>query len=122
MRVALCVEYDGAAFHGWQTQPDGRTVQDALEMALSEIAGTRINVTCAGRTDTGVHATAQIVHFDCAAERPRPLSAWVRGANTFLPDAVAVRWAHAVPPRLKKFTTQRAVILHAEWLVQSSLH
>ncbi len=97
MRVALCVEYDGAAFHGWQTQPDGRTVQDALEMALSEIAGSRIDVTCAGRTDTGVHATAQIVHFDCAAERPRPLSAWVRGANTFLPDAVAVRWAHAVP-------------------------
>jgi len=95
MRVALCIEYDGGAFHGWQTQPDGRTVQDALEKALSEIAGQPISVSCAGRTDTGVHATAQVAHFDCPAERP--LSAWVRGANTLLPDAVAVRWAHPVP-------------------------
>jgi tRNA pseudouridine38-40 synthase len=95
MRIALCLEYDGRAFHGWQTQPSGNTVQDVLEKALSEIAGARIAVTCAGRTDTGVHATAQVVHFDCTAERS--LSAWVRGANALLPDAVAVRWAHAVP-------------------------
>lgn len=95
MRIALCLEYDGRAFHGWQTQPSGNTVQDALEKALSEIAGARIAVTCAGRTDAGVHASAQVVHFDCAAERT--LSAWVRGANALLPDAVAVRWAHAVP-------------------------
>ncbi|HNN46776.1 MAG TPA: tRNA pseudouridine synthase A, partial [Azospira sp.] len=95
MRVALCIEYDGGAFHGWQTQPDGRTVQDALEKALTEIAGQPISVSCAGRTDTGVHATAQVAHFDCPAERP--LSAWVRGANTLLPDSVAVRWAHPVP-------------------------
>lgn len=95
MRIALCLEYDGRAFHGWQTQPSGNTVQDVLEKALSEIAGARIAVTCAGRTDAGVHATAQVVHFDCAAERS--LSAWVRGANALLPDAVAVRWAHGVP-------------------------
>ena len=95
MRVALCIEYDGGAFHGWQTQPDGRTVQDALENALTEIAEQPISVSCAGRTDTGVHATAQVAHFDCPAERP--LSAWVRGANTLLPDSVAVRWAHPVP-------------------------
>lgn len=95
MRVALCIEYDGSAFHGWQTQPDGNTVQDALERALSGIACVPTAVTCAGRTDTGVHATAQIVHFDCQSDRP--LSAWVRGANTLLPNAVAVRWAHAVP-------------------------
>ncbi len=95
MRIALCIEYDGSAFHGWQTQPDGNTVQDALEKALAGIAGTGVDVICAGRTDTGVHATAQVVHFDCATERP--LSAWVRGANTLLPDAVAVRWAHPVP-------------------------
>lgn len=94
MRVALCIEYDGAAFHGWQTQPDGQTVQDVLQRALSDIACAPTTVTCAGRTDAGVHATAQIVHFDCQSERP--LSAWVRGANTLLPDAVAVRWAHAV--------------------------
>ena len=95
MRIALCVEYDGSAFHGWQTQPDGKTVQDALERALSEIAGEGINVMCAGRTDTGVHATAQVVHFDTDVERP--LTAWVRGTNTFLPSAVAIRWAHGVP-------------------------
>lgn len=94
MRIALCVEYDGAAFHGWQTQPGGGTVQDALESALSEIACGPISVMCAGRTDAGVHATAQIVHFDCTTERA--LSAWVRGANTLLPDAIAVRWAHMV--------------------------
>jgi len=94
-RIALCVEYDGSAFHGWQTQTDGQTVQDALEKALSVIAASPVDVTCAGRTDTGVHATAQVVHFDCAAERP--LSAWVRGVNALLPDAIAVRWAHAVP-------------------------
>lgn len=94
-RIVLCVEYDGSAFHGWQTQTDGRTVQDALEKALTAIAGSPVAVTCAGRTDTGVHATAQIVHFDSAVERP--LSAWVRGANSGLPDAIAVRWAHQVP-------------------------
>lgn len=94
MRIALCIEYDGSAFHGWQTQTGGGTVQDALEAALSEIAGEPIAVVCAGRTDAGVHATSQIVHFDCCAERP--LSAWVRGTNALLPASVAVRWAHAV--------------------------
>ena len=95
MRVALGVEYDGSAFHGWQTQPGGGTVQDALEAAMRKIAGVPIAVVCAGRTDAGVHATAQVVHFDAPVERP--LTAWVRGVNTFLPDAVAVRWAHPVP-------------------------
>lgn len=94
MRIALCVEYDGASFHGWQTQPAGNTVQDALEAALTQIASEPITVVCAGRTDAGVHATAQIVHFDCYAERP--LSAWVRGSNALLPDSVSVRWAHQV--------------------------
>lgn len=94
MKIALCLEYDGRAFHGWQTQPGGGTVQDALEKALSEIAGEPVAVVCAGRTDAGVHASCQIVHFESPAERP--LSAWVRGTNTFLPDAVAVRWAQPV--------------------------
>lgn len=95
MRVALCLEYDGSAFRGWQSQASGGTVQDALQAALSQLAGHPVNVVCAGRTDAGVHATAQVVHFDCSAERP--LTAWVRGANALLPDSVAVRWAHPVP-------------------------
>jgi len=94
MRIALGVEYDGSAFQGWQQQPCGNTVQDALQAALSRIAGLPIAVVCAGRTDAGVHATAQVVHFDTRVERP--LSAWVRGTNTYLPAAVAVRWAHPV--------------------------
>ena len=95
MRLALGVEYDGSAFHGWQTQPGGGTVQDALEQALGRIAGESVKLMCAGRTDAGVHATAQVVHFDTLVERP--LSAWVRGVNTFLPPQVAVRWVHPVP-------------------------
>lgn len=95
MRIALGVEYDGGAFRGWQIQPGGGTVQDALQAALAQIAGEPIDVVCAGRTDAGVHATGQVVHFDTALKRP--LSAWVRGVNTFLPEAVAVRWAQPVP-------------------------
>lgn len=94
MRVALGIEYAGDRFEGWQSQRHGRTVQDALEAALSRIAGIALRVHCAGRTDTGVHATAQVVHFDTAVSRP--LSAWVRGVNTHLPDGVAVRWAREV--------------------------
>lgn len=94
MRIVLGVEYDGNAFHGWQTQPGGGTVQDELEAALRRIAGEAISVVCAGRTDAGVHATGQVVHFDTTVNRP--LTAWVRGVNTFLPPAVAVRWAQPV--------------------------
>ena len=96
MRIALCVEYDGAGFHGWQSQPDGDTVQDALQRALGDIAAEPIAVVCAGRTDAGVHALAQIVHIDTGAARPA--NAWVRGANSRLPEAVAVRWAQEVSP------------------------
>jgi tRNA pseudouridine38-40 synthase len=95
VRIALGLEYDGAAFTGWQTQPDGRGVQDALERALAAVAGTPIATICAGRTDTGVHALDQVVHFD--TEVHRPLSAWVRGVNRFVPHALAVRWAREVP-------------------------
>ena len=94
MRIALGIEYDGAAFRGWQTQPGGGTVQDALEAAMQTIAGAPVSVVCAGRTDAGVHASAQVVHFDSPVERP--LSAWVRGVNTFLPPAVSVLWAQPV--------------------------
>ncbi len=95
MRVALGVEYDGRPYCGWQSQPDVPNVQDTLQHALSRIAGENISVIAAGRTDTGVHALEQVVHFDSNAERP--LSAWVRGVNALLPDSIAVRWAHPVP-------------------------
>jgi tRNA pseudouridine38-40 synthase len=91
MRIALALEYDGALFHGWQSQADGNSVQDALERAVSTIAGTRVATIAAGRTDSGVHASLQVVHFDAAA--PRPETAWVRGVNALLPRTVAVRWA-----------------------------
>ena len=94
MRFALGLEYDGQPFCGWQTQPGGGSVQDALEAALREIAGEPIQVVCAGRTDAGVHASAQTVHFDTDVQRP--LSAWTRGVNSFLPPAIAVRWAQPV--------------------------
>jgi tRNA pseudouridine38-40 synthase len=94
-RIALGIEYDGSRFLGWQTQPGGGTVQDALEAALSGIADAPVGVTCAGRTDRGVHARAQVVHFDTDAERPD--SAWVRGVNAMLPESMAVLWSQRVP-------------------------
>lgn len=94
MRIALALEYDGSRFLGWQTQPGGGTVQDALQAALAGIAGAPVQVTCAGRTDRGVHARGQVVHFDTVAQRPD--SAWVRGVNALLPDSVAVLWAQRV--------------------------
>ena len=95
MRIALGIEYHGGAFCGWQTQPSGCGVQDALERALGEIASEKVATICAGRTDAGVHALAQVVHFDCAAMRPD--TAWVRGTNTLLPAGAAVTWMHEVP-------------------------
>lgn len=94
MRIALGLEYDGAGFSGWQSQPGGNTVQDALERALQAIAGVPVGVVCAGRTDAGVHATTQVVHFDVTVVRPD--SAWVRGTNAHLPANIAVRWARPV--------------------------
>lgn len=95
MRFALGLEYDGASFHGWQSQADKSGVQDALERALSAIASEAVSVVAAGRTDAGVHATLQVVHFDSVAEREN--NAWIRGVNALLPPTVAVRWAQVVP-------------------------
>ncbi len=94
MRIALGIEYDGSRFLGWQTQPGGGAVQDALEPALAAIAGEAAPVTCAGRTDRGVHAREQVVHFDTGADRPA--SAWVRGVNALLPESLAVLWSQPV--------------------------
>ena len=95
MRIALVVEYDGSQYHGWQSQTGLRTVQHALERAISQVADHEVRVGCAGRTDTGVHAMHQVVHFD--AKKERSMRAWVHGSNSFLPKDVCVRWAHEVP-------------------------
>lgn len=94
MRIAVGVEYDGLPFLGWQSQAQGCTIQNTLQAALSSIAGESIAVLAAGRTDTGVHALEQVVHFDTAVERPLP--AWVRGVNALLPKSIAILWAHPV--------------------------
>lgn len=95
MRIALGLEYEGTGFCGWQSQAGGGAVQDALESALCRIADAPTRVVCAGRTDSGVHAVEQVVHFDTEAVRTD--TAWVRGVNSHLPDSVAVRWAQTVP-------------------------
>lgn len=108
MRIALGLEYDGSRFLGWQTQPGGGTVQDCLEAALAVIAGTEVAVTCAGRTDRGVHALEQVVHFDVGVTRPE--SAWVRGVNAVLPESVAVQWSREMPAEFHARYAARARI------------
>jgi len=95
MRVALGIEYDGTDFFGWQRLAHGPSVQAEVEAALSFVADHPVGVTCAGRTDAGVHARCQVVHFDTHAERGQ--RAWVLGATTRLPRAIAVLWARAMP-------------------------
>jgi tRNA pseudouridine38-40 synthase len=94
VNVALGVEYDGSCFCGFQLQKHAPSVQAALEAALSSVAAAPVRVTPAGRTDTGVHATGQVIGFTPPVERP--LRAWVRGANALLPEGVRVTWARAV--------------------------
>ncbi|HEX7388339.1 MAG TPA: tRNA pseudouridine(38-40) synthase TruA [Castellaniella sp.] len=94
MRLALGLCYDGQAWQGWQTQPSGRTVQDALEAALAQFLAEPTATICAGRTDTGVHALQQVVHLD--TDSVRRDQSWVRGLNALLPKTVSVQWAHPV--------------------------
>ncbi len=95
MRIALGIEYDGTDYFGWQRQSEGRTVQGCVEQALSRVADHPVGVVCAGRTDTGVHATGQVVHFDTHATRET--RNWVRGCNANLPADIRVQWATQVP-------------------------
>lgn len=95
-RIALGIQYDGSAFNGYQKQTGRNTVQDQLEIALEVFGRTSFATTCAGRTDTGVHALEQVVHFDTGLARP--MQSWVRGVNAFLPASIAVRWAHEITP------------------------
>lgn len=93
-RLALGLSYRGQAYHGWQSQSDGRTVQDALERALTAFAAEPVRTVCAGRTDSGVHALNQVVHIDTALERDG--FAWVRGCNRYLERDIAVQWCRRV--------------------------
>ena len=94
MRIALGIEYDGSNYNGWQTQKHGTGIQAVLEQALSKVANHEVAVTCAGRTDAGVHALEQVVHFDSDADRD--MRAWVLGSNANLPDDISVLWAEVV--------------------------
>jgi tRNA pseudouridine38-40 synthase len=94
MKLAVGVSYCGLGLEGWQSQPSGNTVQDYLERAFSQIGGEPIALTAAGRTDAGVHASAQVAHFETGVDRPD--SAWVRGVNSLLPAGIAVQWSTPV--------------------------
>lgn len=98
MKIALALEYDGSRYHGWQSQPNCLSLQDTLEHALTQIAcDDSIRVVAAGRTDAGVHALSQVVHFETNTKRPQ--SAWVRGVNALLPPDISILWACEVDNR-----------------------
>jgi len=115
-RYALCIEYQGTHYRGWQIQKDVVSIQETLEKALSVVANEPVHVICAGRTDACVNATYQIVHFETYAKRTE--RAWIMGTNTNLPDDIAVKWAMPVPDSFHaRFSAQqrryRYVILSA---------
>ncbi len=123
MRIALGIEYDGTAYNGWQTQRTGDGIQAVVEKALAEVADEDINVSCAGRTDTGVHASGQVIHFDTNSDRSK--RGWLLGANSNLPDDIAVTWARPVSDDFHaRFSATarryRFVILNCR--VRSALH
>lgn len=99
MRIAMGISYAGTAYQGWQSQPSGITVQDTLERALQSFMAVpdeaAVRTMCAGRTDAGVHALNQVIHFDTRVERDS--FSWVRGTNRFLPSDIAVQWCQTVP-------------------------
>ncbi len=94
MRMALGIEYNGSAYHGWERQQQAITVQSCVEQALSKVANQTIEVICAGRTDAKVHAFNQVIHFDTTAERS--IRAWVLGGNAYLPTDISIVWGKRV--------------------------
>lgn len=123
MRIALGIEYDGSAYNGWQRVESGTGIQQRVEEALSSVADESIEIVCAGRTDSGVHAAAQVVHFDSTAERSE--RSWLLGANSNLPDDINLTWVrfvdeafHARYSALSR--TYRYLILNR--LTRSALH
>ena len=110
MKIALGVEYDGKQYFGWQKQEKVASVQAELERAISTVANEDISIFCAGRTDSGVHATGQVIHFETTAHRPE--KAWSFGVNANLPDDIAVRWAKVVDDDFHaRFSAPPAVIV-----------
>lgn len=95
MRIALGIEYDGSHYHGWQSQQGLHTVQQMIESAIMRVADSQVEIVAAGRTDTAVHATAQVVHFD--SEKERTMRSWVYGVNAYLPKDIGLLWAKEVP-------------------------
>ncbi|HHQ14061.1 MAG TPA: tRNA pseudouridine synthase A, partial [Chromatiales bacterium] len=135
VRVALGLEYDGTAYNGWQIQPHAPSVQQSLQTALAQILpGQDVPCTAAGRTDTGVHASGQVVHFDTEVRRsPR---SWVLGLNSHLPPDIAVLWARPVPAgfharysairrayryRILNRLARSALLRHRVWVVHRPL-
>lgn len=123
MRVAIGIEYDGTAYNGWQRQKSGNGVQACVEAAIARVANEDVDVIAAGRTDAGVHASGQVAHFDAHARRSD--RGWLLGANSNLPDDIAVTWVRAVPDEFHaRFSalsrSYRYVILNR--LVRSALH
>jgi tRNA pseudouridine38-40 synthase len=116
-RIALGLQYDGSAWNGYQKQADRHTVQDRLEIALEKFARVFLATTCAGRTDTGVHALEQVVHFD--TDLTRDMQSWIRGVNSFLPDSIAVRWAAEVPHHPAQNPAQEHLEFHARFAARS---
>lgn len=94
MKIALGIEYDGSQYYGWQRQQNVPSIQASIEIALSKIANENINIFCAGRTDAGVHATNQVIHFETNVKRA--MTAWTLGVNANLSDDIAVKWARIV--------------------------
>ena len=114
-RIALGIEYKGARYRGWQRQENGvPSVQAALEKALSQVAAEPVSLMCAGRTDAGVHASGQVVHFDTRVERP--LKAWIMGGNANLPPDISVTWARVMPAefhaRFKAFARRYRYVIY----------
>lgn len=125
MRIALGVSYTGTAYQGWQSQPGGVTVQDHLEKALGRFMDIRERVVlhCAGRTDAGVHAINQVVHFDTQLKRDD--ASWVRGTNRYLPPDIAVQWSEHMPKEFharNAATGRRYIYIVLESAVRPSLN
>jgi tRNA pseudouridine38-40 synthase len=118
MRIALGLQYDGSPYSGWQSQLNGNTVQDELERAITAFIGDKssaalpIQTITAGRTDTGVHALGQVIHFDTPVERED--FSWVRGINSFLPKSIVVNWAKPVPEEFSaRFSAYERTYIYA---------
>ena len=123
MRIALGIEYDGTSYNGWQRQKTGLGVQQRVEEALAIVANEDVEVVCAGRTDTGVHASGQVIHFDSQSERSE--RGWLLGANTNLPADIAVIWAQPVDDEFHarfSATARRYRYLILNRLQRSALH